>query len=144
MTLDIEPDLAALFEEVQPLLADGKNEQALLSLMDTVEFPPEHVDAARSAPHWQGKVDAAHTMLREGHALAEYEFDASRFEALSVPVLLLAGGESPRWFTEGTGARDQARAHRRVGALVGAKHKAMGSAPDRFAEEVLAFVRDPS
>lgn len=139
-----EPDFEEMFNEIEPLLADGENEQALLSLMDAVEFPSAHVDAARSAPHWQGKVDAAHTMLREGQALLEYEFDAERFAAMTTPTLLLAGGESPQWFKDGTEALEDALPNGRIATIDGAKHFAMVSEPDRFVDEVLAFVQDSS
>lgn len=139
---DPVPDLEALFGELQSLVEAGENEQALLSLAEAVEFPAAYTDAARSAPEWQGKVDAAPTMLRELQALAEYEFDPERFSEMTTPTVLVAGSESPDWFKEGTEALNDALPNSQIVTIDGAKHFAMISEPDHFIDEVLSFVRE--
>ena len=140
---DYEPYDAELMAEMETLLGDGKNEQALvLFLRDAVHLTSDEIDVLRSAPSWQGRVEAAHTVPREEIAGGEYEFVAARFADMTTPTLLLAGTESPPPFIEATEAVHETLPNSRMVVFDGHGHVAMLTATDRFIEEVLRFARE--
>ncbi|WP_338006152.1 alpha/beta hydrolase [Natronoglomus mannanivorans] len=138
-----ESDVEAEITEMTGLLADGANEEALvLFLRDVAGLTRTEIDAARSEPIWREMVDAAHLLPRELEAIVEYEFDAARFAATSVPTLLLSGSESPPVYRDATNALDDALPNSQIALFEGEEHAAMLTAPDRFVDEVLAFTRE--
>ena len=138
-TLDVE----AVVTEMKQLLDNGENEQALvLFLQEVAHLTPDELEAARSAPIWQDMVDAAHTLPRELQAIAGYEFDATRFANMTTPTLVLSGGESPPFYKDATEAVNNALPNSRIVTFDGHAHEPMNTAPDRFVNEVLTFVRE--
>ena len=132
----------AVLDELKTLLDDGENERALVVFLgEVVDIPQDEIEALRSTPNWQEMVDAAYALPREMQASAEYEFDADRFAGMTTPTLLLAGSESPLPYKEMTDAVDDALPDSRIAPFEGEQHLAMFTAPDRFVDEVLAFVR---
>lgn len=137
--LDVEEVVAAM----KWLLDDGENEQTLvLFLQEVAHLTPAELDAARSAPIWQKMVDAAHTLPRELQAIAEYEFDPARFADVTTPTLLLFGGESPPFYRDATEAVNDVLPNGRIVTFDGHAHEPMNTAPDRFVNEVLTFMRE--
>lgn len=131
--------------EMEALLDDGENEQALVLLLEEIaELPPTEMNALRSAPNWTARVAAADTVLRESRAENEYEFDATRFASTTTPTVLLSGSESPQSLKNSTVAVNEALPNSRIVVFEGFGHGAINAAPDRFVEEVLAFIREPS
>lgn len=129
--------------EMKRLLAAGKNEQVLvLFLREIAQSTPAEIDAQRSAPEWRDLVDAAHVWPRSVEAIGEYEFDADRFAAVTTPTLLLTGSESPQFLRDATVRVTDALPNSRLVTFDGHAHEAMLTAPDRFIEEVLTFVRE--
>lgn len=130
-------DLAAM----RAHLDAGEDEAALVVFFTEVaDVPPAQLDVLRSAPNWPARVAAAHTAYREARAADAYAFDPARFDGMTTPTLLLAGGESPTWFREAIDALEAALPDSRVAVLEGQEHVAMNTAPERFVEAVLAFV----
>jgi pimeloyl-ACP methyl ester carboxylesterase len=80
-------------------------------------------------------------VVRELRADDGYRFDPRRFASLGVPTLLLAGGDSPPFLQASTAALAEALPGARVVTLAGQQHVAMDTAPDRFAAEILGFLR---
>ncbi|MFC7154712.1 alpha/beta fold hydrolase [Halomarina halobia] len=142
---DHDPDTEDVLDEMTALVDDGENEQALvLFFSGVVGMPSAELDALRSAPNWPARVDAAHTAIREERARKGYEFDAARFAGLTAPTLLLSGSESAPFLTDATDVLDDALPNSRIAVLDGQAHAAMNTAPERFIDEVLAFVRESS
>ncbi|WP_458209737.1 alpha/beta fold hydrolase [Haladaptatus sp. NG-SE-30] len=140
---DHEFDVEEVVAEMKRLLDDGENEQTLmLFLQAEANLTPDEIDVARSAPIWQDMVDAAHTLPREWQAIAEYEFDASRFENVTTPTLVLGGGASPSFYKAATEAVTDALPNSRLVRFDGQSHEPMNTAPDRFIDEVLIFARN--
>jgi len=96
----------------------------------------------RSEPAWQGRLAAAHTIIRE-FADADYRFDPARFRGLDAPVLLLQGEQSPAFLKESTTALHEALPRSRVAAMPGQAHIAMSTAPDLFVRLVTQFLAGP-
>ena len=134
-----------LYEELETLVEDGENEQALLLfLREVVELPESQIDDLRAAPNWSARVAEAPTLPREYRSPTTYEFDPERFADMTTPTLLLVGGESPQWAKEATDALNDALPKSRISVLEGQGHLAMNTAPDLFIDEVLAFIRGSS
>lgn len=130
--------------EMKRLLDAGENERVLITfLREIAQSTPEEIDAQRSAPDWPDLVDAAHVWPRSLEAVGTYEFDPSRFADMTTPTLLLSGSESPPFLRDVTGPLDEALPNSRIVTFDGHGHEAMLTAPDRFVEEVVAFIRGP-
>lgn len=135
-----DPEILA---EMTALVDAGDDEAALVVFMQKVAgLSPTDLDALRSAPNWPDRVDLVHTVLREYPAPADYAFDPARFEALTTPTLLLAGGDSPPFYRDALAALDDALPDSRLVVFEGQGHVAMNTAPDRFVEDVLSFIRE--
>ncbi|WP_331235905.1 alpha/beta fold hydrolase [Natronorarus salvus] len=131
--------------ELNDLLEEGENEEALLLFCRVIAgLTPEEIDVFRSDPSWRDRVDGAHTLPREEQAIADLELRPARFAGMTTPTLLLSGGESPRAYQDATAVVHGALANSRIVTFEGHHHVAMQTAPERFVEEVLAFVRETS
>jgi pimeloyl-ACP methyl ester carboxylesterase len=129
--------------EMTSLLEAGEIKQAYVFFLEEIAgWTSEEMDAFRSAPSWEEYVERFPTLLPKYARIPEYEFDPVRFADVTTPTLLLTGSESPEWGKETTEALDEALPNSRVHTFDGHGHAAMLTAPDQFAEEVLAFVRE--
>jgi pimeloyl-ACP methyl ester carboxylesterase len=83
-------------ERLESLIDRGKREEALVAFMtEVVKLPKSELELMRGLPAWQGRLAAAHTLPREARVDESYELDPRRFASMSVPNLILEGGESP-------------------------------------------------
>lgn len=131
--------------EMRRLLADGENEQVLVFfLRDIAELTPDELDNARSSSIWPDMVKAAPVLPRELQAVGDYEFDAARFAAMTTPTLLLTGSETHPLYKDATEAVNDVLPNSRIVTFDGHAHEPMNTAPDRFVNEVLAFIRESS
>lgn len=128
-----------LLTEIRQLVDEGQSEEAFAFLLQAVGVPPEMIDAARSTPAWGEMSYGMEKLPRELQTYGEYEFDPSRFEALTTPTLLLDGEESTPSHRAGTEAVAKALPNSRVEIIEGHGHVANFTAPDRFTDEVLTF-----
>lgn len=132
-------------DEYEALLEAGERERALERLYREVGgLSPELVSALRSAPSWQSRVDAAHTVLRELQAETRYEFDAGRFETVTVPTMLLTGSESRQYLKETTAVAADALPNSQIVTLEGLGHVAYATAPEQFVEALVGFIEESS
>ncbi|WP_336364757.1 alpha/beta fold hydrolase [Halalkalicoccus salilacus] len=135
----------AVVSELEALLDEGENEQALVVFYrEVLGLPSEALEAFQSDPSWHARLDCAHTIPRELRAPMDAEFDLDRVSRLTIPTLVMVGGESPQWGKDAMEALDDALPNSRIAVLEGQGHFAMNTAPELFVEEVLAFVRSPS
>jgi pimeloyl-ACP methyl ester carboxylesterase len=139
---DHELDICEEITEMKALMNRDESEQALVLFMrDIAGLPPDELDELRSAAIWQEMVDAARTLPRELQAISEYEFEVDRFADVTTPTLLLSGSESPQLYKDATKAVNDALTNSRIATFGGEQHMAMHTAPDRFTDEVLTFIR---
>jgi pimeloyl-ACP methyl ester carboxylesterase len=110
---------------------------------ELVGLAPREIAGLRASPAWPERLRAAHAVPREMRAEAGYVFDAGRFAALRLPVLLLAGGESGEFLAAPTRALLAALPRSRLAALPGQGHIAMYTAPRLFVQTVLDFLDEP-
>jgi pimeloyl-ACP methyl ester carboxylesterase len=134
------PEIIAM---MQALLEDG-NREGLLStfFLEIALLTPGELEIMRSVPAWKGRVEAAHTILRELKIIETHPpFDPKQFGKLKIPVLLMQGGESAAEYKETITLIHSMLSHSRIAELPGQQHVAMNTAPDLFVNGVLNFLK---
>lgn len=132
-----------LLERLEDLLAqDRRDEMIETFLREEVQVPPESLSVMRSRPAWQARIAAAHTLPRELRAVAAFDPSPPWVGAVTVPALLLLGGDSPSAMREGTQFVHRHLPDARIGAMPGQQHVAMDTAPEMFTQLVLEFLGD--
>lgn len=135
----IEPGLV---DELADLLAEGRPEEVVSRLLTVAAgVTSDQLTRMKTLPSWPNRVAAAHTVVREGRAIEAYRLRPERFSSLTVPILLLAGSESPPSEVVSTARLAAALPGARVVPMAGEGHVAMLTAPELFASEVLHFLR---
>jgi pimeloyl-ACP methyl ester carboxylesterase len=110
-------------------------------LLGAAGLTPAELELMRSVPAWQGRVAAAHTILRELDGLAALPpFDAERFRRLETPTLLLLGGDSVAVYRETIEQIHSMLPNSQIVVMPGQQHIAMNTAPELFLREVLGFL----
>lgn len=128
---------------LQALLDRGEREEVVTAFFrESVHVSPRALELMRSLPDWPARVAAAPTLPRELRAGEAYTLRPERFAAVTVPALLLLGGDSPPFFREATEAVSRALPHARLVVLPGQQHAAMNTAPDLFLREVVGFLSE--
>ena len=102
--------------------------------------PEEDIKRLMESPIWQHTVSLAPSLASELDAAAGYEFDASRYSALDIPLLLLLGSDSPALLREVSDALADVVPNVRMTELEGQQHAANFDAPELFAAEVTSFL----
>ncbi len=125
---------------IQALLDAGDRDGALLVFFrDVVGMPEREVAMMRNDPVWPARLSAAHTIPRE-LGDEDYILDPVRFRDLTVPTLLLSGGESPDFLKAATRAVHAALPNSRIAVMPGQQHIAMKTAPELFVRLVTEFL----
>jgi pimeloyl-ACP methyl ester carboxylesterase len=141
LSQDVEPNSDDLASRLQAMLDVGDREGILMTFMrDAVRMPLSEIETSRSMPVWNARVAAAHTLPREVRARAGYRFEAERFKDLTVPTLLLLGGDSPDPLRRAARTLATVLPNSRTGVLPGQRHVAMETAPDLLVKELLIFL----
>ena len=91
---------------------------------------------------WPGRVAAAHTLPRELRAEEAYRLPTNLVGKLSIPVLLLLGGDSPPFAGRANAVLEKTLPNSRTVVMRGQQHIAMDTGPDLVAGAVLGFWRD--
>jgi pimeloyl-ACP methyl ester carboxylesterase len=132
-------------DRLEALLATNKREEVLMTFMsEVVRMPAHELAQSRASPAWPARVAAAHTLPRELRAHERYRFEPDRFKGLTLPTLLLVGGDSPPRFKMAIDTLNATLPNGQVVVLPGQQHIAMDTAPDLFIREVLAFLSECS
>lgn len=131
-----------LIDRLQALL-DAHDREALLTafMVEAVRMLPHEIELTKSMPAWPSRVATAHTLPRELRAHEAYRFQPDRFRGLSIPTLLLLGGDSPEFFRAAIDVLAAALPNARRVVMPGQQHVAMESAPDLLVQEVVSFLK---
>jgi pimeloyl-ACP methyl ester carboxylesterase len=130
-------------ERMDALLGEGKREAALeLMFREVVRMPEEEFTVYRALPAWQARIAAAHTITREVRAELGAALDPTEAANMTVPTLLLVGGDSPDFLRADYETVAAALPDAQVIILDGQQHIAIDLIPEAFAGHVLAFLRD--
>jgi pimeloyl-ACP methyl ester carboxylesterase len=130
-------------ERMDALVGEGKREAALeLMFREVVQMPEEEFTVYRALPAWQARVAAAHTITREVRAELRAVLDPVEAANMTVPTLLLVGGDSPDFLRADYEVVAAALPDAQVVILDGQQHIAIDLIPEAFAGHVLGFLRD--
>jgi pimeloyl-ACP methyl ester carboxylesterase len=130
-------------ERLDTLLAKGDREGVVRALFAEIAgFPPHEMELLTSSPMWPGRVAAAHTIPREARAEESYRLPADQVSKLSIPVLLLLGGDSPPLAARVNAMLQKTLPNARTVTMPGQQHIAMDTGPDLLVGAILGFWRD--
>ena len=130
-------------DRLQAFLDAGDRDGAWATLNREVVKMPEHeIELQRSQPAHAARLASIHILVHEARAIDRYRFDPARYVGVTVPTLLLVGGDSPAWAQQATQAIHQALPHSRIAMLPGQQHVAMDTAPELFMREVTGFLQE--
>lgn len=89
-------------EQLKKMVAAGRRGDAAEAFMTTgANVPAEEVAEMRRAPYWPGVEAVAHTLIYDatimGSTMSGKILPAARWAAVTVPTLVMDGGQSPAW-----------------------------------------------
>jgi pimeloyl-ACP methyl ester carboxylesterase len=133
-----------VLDQIEALLAAQDREAILTTfLREVVRMPPHELAIFKASAAWPVRLAVAHILPRELRAHEQYQFEPDRFKGLTLPTLLMLGGDSPFFFKAAIETLSATLPHCRVAVLPGQQHIAMDTAPELFIREVLAFLSEP-
>ncbi|MBZ0162331.1 MAG: alpha/beta hydrolase [Notoacmeibacter sp.] len=109
---------------------------------EVVQMRPGDIAALRGSPAWPARLAAAHTIPRELRATGIFSLAAAHPERISVPTLLLHGGDSPDFFKGPMARLAAAIPNAQSVALAGQQHVAMDTAPEMLTDVILEFWKE--
>ena len=88
-------------EHLDELIAAGARGDAVAYFLETIGMPAEMVAGMRQAPMWPGLEALAHTIAYDGRVMggdmSGRPFAEGAWASVTVPALVLDGGDSPAW-----------------------------------------------
>ena len=130
-----------LLEHLDALLAADEQEAVVETFCrEVLHMDDAALDVYRAQPSWPARVAAAHTLPRELRIPSGDLVDEARTAAVTVPVLMLEGGDTPEGFKAGTRSIAALLPDVRVEVLEGQGHTADVLAPELVADRVLGFL----
>ncbi len=140
-SVDDDPDFSGVVERVGALVEEGETERAAETLLvERSGVPPEAIAAVRELALWPIVLRGVQVFPREGRTVIGYTFESERFAGLTVPTLVLLGGESPDWRQEAMHALHTALPNSELRILDGQGHLAAHTAPELLAGEIISFL----
>ena len=106
---------------------------------ETLLVPESDLEQLRASELWDPTVGDAKASLGDLQALSRYNFSPARFQALTCPVLLQVGSESPPALYV-TKALEKVLPNVTIETLAGQAHEGMTTAPEMYAESVSRFL----
>ena len=128
-------------DRIQTLADTGDRDRAVSTFFrEIVKMPDHELEMLRSLPAWKARVAAANTIPRKMRLDEQYRFVPERFRGLSVPTLLLLGGDSPPFLKKAIELVHRSLPNNHIAVMPGQQHAAMNTAPELFTSEVLKFL----
>jgi pimeloyl-ACP methyl ester carboxylesterase len=105
-------------DRLQVLVDAGDRDSAWATLNREVVKMPEHeIELQSRQPAHAARLASMHIVVHEARAIERYRFDAARYVGVTIPTLLLVGGDSPTWAQTATQTIHQALPHSRIVVL---------------------------
>ena len=135
-------DLPEVVSRMEKLLQEGNRGEVVSTFMrEIVRLPEEQLRLLQSLPGWEGRVAAAHTIVREvKEPSKQYSLRPEKFHTMRVPTLLLLGGASRTYFKTVIDLVHKALPASQVAVLAGQQHAAMDTGKEIFLRPVLEFL----
>ena len=124
------------------LAADDREGLTMMLLSEIVGILPRDMEQLMAAPSWNERLAVAHTIPREARAEETYRLPADQAGKLTIPVLLLLGGDSQPDAKRVNTMLEEALPNARTVVMQGQHPAAMRTAPDMVAGAVLGFWRE--
>ncbi len=135
------PRVDVELKSLRQMIHDAEPEEIVVEFLRAgPRVSEEDIQRFRESPIWPHTVALAPSLAPELDAAAGYEFDASHYSTLDVPLLLLLGSDSPPVLREVSDALADVVPDVRMAELEGQQHAANYDAPDLFAAKVLSFL----
>jgi pimeloyl-ACP methyl ester carboxylesterase len=131
---------ADIVDRFDGLLKAGHAEQAMVMLYELDGTSAAELDLLKAMPSWQARVLTAHTVRREQAGTKDYTLDTGRLARLTMPTLLVLGGQSTPFYRAATEILHTALPHSRVAILPGQRHEGVITAPTLFLREIMNFL----
>ncbi|MEU2714977.1 alpha/beta hydrolase [Streptomyces sp. NPDC007205] len=87
-------------EQLNKALADGRRGDAVELFLRLTGLGEEVIRGARESPMWAGMEAVAPSLAYDDAVMGDGLLPRDRIAAISVPVLVVAGGASPEWMRE--------------------------------------------
>ncbi|MEU9992185.1 alpha/beta hydrolase [Streptomyces sp. NPDC048045] len=91
---------AAYKENLSRALAEGRRGDAVELFLRLTGLGEEMIQGARQSPMWPGMEAVAPSLAYDDAVMGDGLLPRERLAAIPVPVLVVAGGASPRWMRE--------------------------------------------
>jgi pimeloyl-ACP methyl ester carboxylesterase len=128
-------------EQMQTFIDRGELETALeIFFREVVKMPDQEFEIYRQLPMWKVRITLAPTIPRELAIDKSWNLNSRLFTGMSVPTLLLLGGDSPPLFQRAIEKVDSVLPNSKVVVMPHQQHVAIDTNPELFAEEVLRFL----
>jgi pimeloyl-ACP methyl ester carboxylesterase len=129
--------------ELRTLLAEDRRGDAVeLFMIDVVGIPGEFVSQMRQGPFWSGFEAAAPSLANDGELVGDtmsgHREPLARWRSIAVPTLVISGGNSDPWVTNGADALAETLGQAHHLTLPGQTHAV---APDALAPALVEFFR---
>ena len=122
---------------ITALVGAGRREDAVRFWMtDVVQAPTAVIPAMENSPIWAGLAALAHTLPYDIALTGDEGIPADVLGKITVPVLVLGGGNSPDWFRQTVRATTEAIPGARLVTLEGQDH---GAPPEVLAPVLTDF-----
>ena len=136
-----DPQVRAAARGLQEVIDKGRAEDAIMAFLATGPCEsPENIERLRLSHAWATMISLAPTLPPELEAMASYEFVASRFKAIDIPVLMILGGASPAGFRIVSDALAEVLPNIRIAEMPKLQHFEHLLAPELFLSEVEGFL----
>lgn len=89
------PDLAGRLRGL--IAADKRSDAVTLFLVEAIGVPAQVVEMMSADPSWQGMTAIAHTLPYDVDVCGDARVPTATMAALTMPTLVLDGGESDKW-----------------------------------------------
>jgi pimeloyl-ACP methyl ester carboxylesterase len=136
------PPMQGDWLQIQEHLSHGRRSEALKVFLKSVGLPALVIAIMRWFPVWSRIQAVAHTLVYDGAITQEFQkgepLPAAAWASVTVPVLAIAGGKSPRWMQNGMRALAAALSNARHRTLEGQTHDVSARALDPVLKEFFA------
>ncbi|MGW0820802.1 alpha/beta fold hydrolase [Streptomyces sp. NPDC002845] len=117
-----EKDLAEYTERLTEALAQGRRGDAVEHFLRLTGMAEEVIQGARQSPMWAGMEAIAPSLAYDNAVLGDGPVPRDRLASITVPVLALAGGDSPAWMRQAAHAIAEAAPEGTYQSLEGQTH----------------------
>jgi pimeloyl-ACP methyl ester carboxylesterase len=128
-------------DKLDELLAANRPAEVLIHFYRHIIGVPEaRISRMIESPEWSERLALAGTVPRELRATRRYDLNIAKARALSIPILVMVGADSPPRYQSSTRLLQNTLPNARTVSLPNEQHNAIDTSPELFLREVLHFL----